>query len=150
VAALRGGCVTRRTASSLSGSTAARWSCVRRSLVRIVLGALVAIVAAAAFGSPSRADTDPQGQRDQVRREKAAAAQDVDVMRASAADVTHAIGDLQDNLTADEAELDAARQAQASADEEVARAQQRESDAQARVADMKSELRVVAVRAYVS
>jgi peptidoglycan hydrolase CwlO-like protein len=110
----------------------------------------VAVVAAGLGTTPARAADDPQAQRDQVRRQKAAAAQDVDALQASAADVMHALADLQDNLTGDQADLDTARQAEADANAAVAAAQQREFAVQDRIASIKAALRVVAVRAYIS
>src|SRR5438094_5509456 len=87
--------------------------------------ALVAAVVAVAIILPSlnpgvvSAQLDPRQQRDEVRKKKAAAAADVNALRANDAEVRQALADLQANLAGQQGELDDARAAEAQANEAV-------------------------------
>jgi len=118
---------------------------------RVMVAAITALalsLPAIGVGAAS-AQRDPRQQRDEVRKQKAAAAAEVDALRADEAEVRQALADIQTNLAGQRAQLDDARFAEAQATEAARLARQRELAVQEQIVSIKDQLRVVAVRAYV-
>ena len=95
------------------------------------------------------AETDPAAKRREIQREKARAAAQVDVLRASDEEVESALGDLDKGIRGQEARAAAARQAAAVAAEEVRRAKAAEAATTAELAELRTTMKSVAVDAYV-
>ena len=119
----------------------------RGSAAALVLAVALLIPSLAAGASPT--EQDPRQQRDEVRKEKAAAARDVDALRASDTEVKQALADIQANLSGQMAALDDARFAETQANEAARQARVKEQAVQSQIAAIKDQLREVAVRAYV-
>lgn len=103
-------------------------------------------------GAPvaTAAEDDPAVARREVQRRRAAAATNVDVLRASDADITRALRDLEQNMRAQESRAASARQAAAAATAEFHRAQAAEIRTKQRLQALRREMRSVAVEAYVN
>lgn len=119
----------------------------RRSAVALMLA--IGILAPALGAGASPTQQDPHQQRDQVRKEKAAAAKDVDALRSSDTEIKQALADIQANLTGQMAALDDARLAEAQANEAARLARAREQAVQDQIVAIKGQLREVAVQAYI-
>ena len=121
-----------------------------RALRRLVFVAITVIAGLliTAWAQPVSAAQDPREQREQVRRRRAAAAADVDALRANEAQVRQALADIQANLAGQQAALADAQRAEAQANEAAAQAREREQAMQQRILTIKGEIRQVAVRAY--
>ncbi len=91
--------------------------------------ALVATVTAAPTVSDAQQPT-PEQQRDEVRRQAAEAALEIDALRAEDAVVQQALADLQANVDAQQADANAAAEAQATADAALADANAKVTAAQ--------------------
>ena len=95
------------------------------------------------------AETDPAAKRREVQREKARAAAQVDVLKASDEEVESALEDLEQGIRGQEARASAARQAAVVAAEEVRRAKAAEAATTAELAELRTTMKSVAVDAYV-
>jgi LAS superfamily LD-carboxypeptidase LdcB len=95
--------------------------------------ALVVMVAATPAISDAQQPT-PEQQRDEVRRQAAEAALDIDALRAEDAVVQQAMADLQANVDAQQADVNAATEAQAEADAALTEANNQLTAAQNMVA----------------
>ncbi|MGI8663087.1 MAG: D-alanyl-D-alanine carboxypeptidase family protein [Acidimicrobiales bacterium] len=104
---------------------------------------------ALAFGPSVGAQQDPKQQREQVRQQKATAAQDVNALEADAASVQQALADLQANVAGQEASLSDATFAAKQAELQASTARAEAAAAAARVVQIRGELRSIAVEAYV-
>lgn len=116
---------------------------IRRGLVILVSVALLWAVPAHA------AESDQAAKRREVQREKARAAAQVDVLRASDEEVETALDDLERDIRGQEARAAAAGQAAAVAAEEVRRAKAAEAATTAELAELRTTMKAVAVDAYV-
>jgi peptidoglycan hydrolase CwlO-like protein len=96
--------------------------------------AVALIVAVTATPAVSDAQQTPEQQRDEVRRQAAEAALQIDALRAEDAVVQQALADLQANVDAQQADANAATEAQAAADAALADANTKLTDAQNQVA----------------
>lgn len=116
--------------------------------------ALTAAVAAVVIFLPTVAgaasNDDPAARRDQVRKDRAAVAAKVDVLRASDTDVQNALSDLNANLGAQQAVVDTAQQAAAMADSQLADAIDAEHRKAAELAAIKAQMAGIAVESYMS
>ena len=123
----------------------------KRAQSRVLTAAILALTLVLSSLSPrlASAEQDPRQQRDEVRKKKAAAAADVDALRANDAEVRQALADLQANLAGQQGELDDARLVEAQANEAVRQARLRERAMQDQIVTIKSELREIAVQAYI-
>lgn len=120
-----------------------------RALRRLIV-ALVLLGGTVASTAPSVAQSDdPRQQQEQVRKQRADVANQVDALKASSADVTQALDALQANVTSLDAQL---AEAQLAADQAAAAAAQALADVQAaqqRVDDLKGLLKRIMVSSYV-
>lgn len=103
------------------------------------------LVAPAAAAKPD----DPQAQRREVQRKRAAAAAEINVLKASDADLEQALDRLDENIRAQEARAASARQAAEAATAAAAAARQAEEATVARLAGLRAMMRTTAVEAYV-
>jgi hypothetical protein len=116
----------------------------RASLAALFVALLVALVT-----PPASAQTDPAAQREKVRQQAADVAAQVDALDASAADVNQALDALQANVAGLDANL---AEAQLIADQTAAVLQQAMAEqhaAEARVAQLLTLVRAIAVDSYV-
>lgn len=124
-------------------------------MVAVVLtGATSAVTAipAGAAPPPSRAANirDLQAKRSKVRNDKARAAQQVDAIQATDAEVTQALKDLSENIAGQSAQLEDAQAAVAQAETEAAAAEAAETKAQNDLSSLRTTLKQDALTAYVS
>lgn len=92
---------------------------------------------------------DPQAQRREVQRKRAAAAAEVNVLKASDADLERALDRLDENIRAQEARAASARQAAEAATAAAEAARRAEEDTAAKLAALRGLMRTTAVEAYV-
>ncbi|MEN3316289.1 MAG: hypothetical protein V7605_2523 [Acidimicrobiaceae bacterium] len=93
---------------------------------------------------------DPATRRDQVRKDRAAVAAKIDVLRASDTDVQKALTDLDANLGAQQAVVATAQQASAVADTQLAESVEAERRKAAELAAIKAQMAGIAVESYMS
>ncbi|HEX3393433.1 MAG TPA: hypothetical protein VHS52_02810, partial [Acidimicrobiales bacterium] len=93
---------------------------------------------------------DPAARRDQVRKDRAAVAAKIDVLRASDTDVQNALSDLNANLGAQQAVVDTAQQAASVADSQLADALDAEHRKADELAAIKTQMAGIAVESYMS
>jgi LAS superfamily LD-carboxypeptidase LdcB len=105
------------------------------------------LIVVAAAPAPAQ-DPDPAQQREDVRRQQAAVAAQLDTLRASDAEVSEALGVLQANIAAQRARLDDARRALAAATAALAVAQRREEEVEAELTALHERLRSFAIDSY--
>ena len=105
------------------------------------------LVAPAAAG-PTR-DT-PREQRERVRQQRADVAAQLDVLRATNGEVEQALADLNANVAGQEAALADAQRAATEAEAAAGVARQREAEIQAELSGERSNLRDLAIEAYVN
>lgn len=98
----------------------------------------------------SAAAQDPEAARREVQRKKAATAGEVDVLRASDSEIERTLADLQDNIRKQQRRAAAAREEAAAAATALQRAKEASAIAAQRLSDLREEMRVVAVEAYVA
>jgi LAS superfamily LD-carboxypeptidase LdcB len=108
---------------------------LKAALTRGLAVALVATATAAPTVSDAQQPT-PEQQRDEVRRQAAEAALEVDALRAEDAVVQQALADLQANVDTQQADANAAADAQASADAALADATAKLTEAENQVATL--------------
>jgi murein DD-endopeptidase MepM/ murein hydrolase activator NlpD len=89
---------------------------------RALFLALVAALVCAFVAPVDAQTTDPRAQRDELRRKRAALAQELDTVKASEAQLLQAAAALDDQVSAQQARVAAARQALEAAEREVAEA----------------------------
>ena len=125
-------------------------------LAGLVLAASILVIAplpteASAAPADSR-DTvrQMQKQRDDVRRQRARQAAQVDALKATDAEITNALNDLSSNVSAETDLLEEAKRAVVQADAEAAQARANESSAAAELVTIKDRIRSQAREAYVS
>jgi ParB family chromosome partitioning protein len=121
------------------------------TVARLVAGfATVVFVVVLGAMSPIRADAagDTRSQRDQVRKQKAAIASQIDVLKASDAQIQSALKTLNENVAGAEAVFADARAASDAATAEAAAAK---AQAEATAADLdarREQLKIIAVESY--
>jgi len=117
-------------------------------LVILVLASLLLILVANPAASRP-ASNDPRKQREEVKRQQAEVASQVDTLKATGAEVSKALDALDANVRAQEAALADARLAaeQATADAAAARAAELEAERQLR--ELRTELQQIAIAAYI-
>ena len=115
------------------------------------LVALVVLVAVSGQGSGAApgAPLDTRSERERVRQERAQAAAELDVLRATNDDVEAALDALNANVAGQEAALADAQRAVAAAEAALAEARAREAATQAEIDGMRLTLQQVAVEAYI-
>jgi chromosome segregation ATPase len=111
--------------------------------------ALVAALLAATAGAAPGAPRDAREDRERVRRERAAAAAELDVLRATDAEVEAALDSLNANVAGQEAALADARRAVEAAEAALAAARDREARTLADIEALEARLRDLAVDAYI-
>lgn len=118
----------------------------------VAAAALAGLAVASIDGSVAApgAPRDTRSERERVRQERAAAAADLDVLRATNAEVEAALADLNANVAGQEAALADARRAVQTAQAALAEAQAREAQAAADIDELQATLREVAVEAYIN
>lgn len=111
----------------------------------------VALLLVAAFVTTQVAGAagDTREQREEVRRQQAAVAADVDVLEARDAEIAAALDTLAANLAAEEAALAAAEAEVARADDRLAAARAAERRLVVRIEDLEEDMRNLAVEAYI-
>jgi murein DD-endopeptidase MepM/ murein hydrolase activator NlpD len=97
--------------------------------IRIVL----VVVVLAVLGQMTTAGADPRAERERARERKAQLATELDGLRASEDELTNAIRALEEQMVAQAAEVDGARQAVAAAESEVAEAERRLAETTQRI-----------------
>lgn len=102
------------------------------------------------FRPASAAEQDPATERQEVQRRKAAAAANVDVLRASDAEIERALADLQQNIRGLEARAETARQEAGVAATAVQQAKDAQERTERRLSGLRQEMREVAVEAYMT
>lgn len=110
---------------------------------------MMVVVSASAMPSAAHAE-DPAVKRREVQRKRAAAAAQIDVLKADDARVEAALDALQANLKSAESRASAARQAEAVATRQLEEAKAAEAKAKAEVKRSEAEMKAVAVQAYVN
>ena len=124
----------------------------RSRLAYLIVAVLLIVVAGA---SPVRAaSTDArtrelEQKRREVERKRAAAAAEIDVLRASDDKLERALTALNGNVRAQEARVASARQAEAAAAAEAARLRDEAARTTARLGELRGQLKSVAVDAYI-
>lgn len=98
---------------------------------------------------PAAAQQDPRAKQEQVRKQRAKAAADVNALKADTAAVQRALADLQANVAGQEALLADATLAANVAEQAAAQARAAAEAARARVSELRGEVRQLAVSAYV-
>ena len=96
------------------------------------------------------AGEDPATARREVQRRRADAAAEVDVLRASDAEIERALADLRQNLREQETRAAATRQEAAVAATALQRAKDAQAVTEQRLSERREEMRAVAVEAYVA
>lgn len=112
------------------------------------LGLLSLLVAGAPHAGAQ--STNRQQERERIRRERAALAADMDVLRADSAKVEEALQDLERRLAYEESVLASARQAQAAAEAQAQDAARRAAAAANEIARLEAETRQAAIRAFMT
>ncbi|HSL56345.1 MAG TPA: D-alanyl-D-alanine carboxypeptidase family protein [Acidimicrobiales bacterium] len=120
---------------------------LRWRTIAVVLAALV-LVPVGSVGADDQLD-DIRAQREEVRRQAAAVAGDIDVIAATDAEVSAALEALEANVRAEQARLDEAQRAVEAAEAEVVAARASEVQAQGEVDALRSSMAAAAVEAYV-
>jgi LAS superfamily LD-carboxypeptidase LdcB len=115
----------------------------------VVRGLVIAALAIGVAGPMPGSAQTPEQQRDEVRRQAADAAAQIDALRAEDAVVQQALADINANVTAQQADLDAATAAQQAADAAVAEADAAVAAAEQQVADLQATTDALLVEAFV-
>jgi len=112
--------------------------------------ALVGLVGLAAAIGGAAADEDPAARREQVRRDRAAVAAKLDVLKASDADVNKALTDLNANVGSQQAVVASAQQASDLAARQLADAKDAERRKADELAVIRTRMAGIAVASYMS
>lgn len=110
---------------------------------------MVLLLLAGGVGHAGAAEPDPQARRKQVQEQRARLASQVDVLKASDAQVERALDDLQSNVRAQESKAASTRQAADVAARGAADALQQERRTADELKSLRTAMRRVAVNAYV-
>ncbi len=110
---------------------------------------VAALLAAATLLVPVAAQADTKSEREEVRRKRAEAASEIDTLRATDAEVEDALGTLNANVAAQEAELADARRRAAEAQEALERATAEVEAKEAEIAELDAQVKDVAIAAFV-
>jgi murein DD-endopeptidase MepM/ murein hydrolase activator NlpD len=94
---------------------------------------MLVVVVLAVLGQMTTAGADPRAERERARERKAQLATELDGLRASEDELTDAIRALDEQMVAQAAEVDGARQAVAAAESEVAEAERRLAETTQRI-----------------
>jgi uncharacterized protein YoxC len=112
---------------------------------------VVGLVLSSAVGvGATQSDADLRRERERLREERAAMAGDLDVAEAETDELLAALAALEDNVRAEEAQLDDAQRVVAAVEEQVIEAQQAQRVAQEHVDELRDAMARMAVEAYVS
>jgi len=122
----------------------------RRPSARALIAAVVALLAFGSAIGGVAADEDPAAKREQVRKDRAAVAAKLDVLRASDADVNKALTDLDVNLSAQQAIVSSAQQASDLAARQLDEKRQAERRKAEELAAIRVKMTGIAVEAYMS
>jgi len=117
-----------------------------RALFALLLAALVCAVVVPA----GAASSDPRAQRDTARARKAQLAAELDTIKASEKELLDAAAALDDQVLAQAARVDAARQAVAAADAELSAATASLAETRTEIADIQAQFVDRAVAEYIS
>ena len=120
----------------------------RRARAVGLLAALLVVGLTMPAGAAER-PSDAQGRRRELQKQRARKAAEVDVLRASDAEVERALDRLDANVRAQEARAASARQAAKAAEETAVAARQAEERTAARLGELRGLMRQTAVDAYV-
>jgi len=116
----------------------------------VVVACSALLVVTMAAPAPAAAKpSDPQARRRELQEKRARQAAEVNVLRASDAELEQALDRLDANVRAQESAAASARQAAAAAQEAAATARQVQERTAARLAELRGSMRSVAVDAYV-
>lgn len=118
-------------------------------LLCLLCGTLATVSAAPARAQGTDTSADPAQAREEVRRQQADVAAQLDTLRATDAEVTDALAVLQANVVAQQARADDARRALDAANSALARAQQREEQAKAELEVLNGRLQSYAIDSYI-
>jgi LAS superfamily LD-carboxypeptidase LdcB len=123
----------------------------RPSLSARVLTAVALVVTTLVVAAPGAgaAGKDPRQQRREVQKKKAEVASQIDVLKASDAQVAKALDALEANVKSQTAKVAAARQASAVATQRAAEAKQAEERTTAKLGGLRTSLQETAVNAYI-
>lgn len=123
-----------------------------RARALAAVGAVVAVLMAGVgwSGAAPGAPGDARSERERVRQQRAAAAAELDVLRATDSEVAAALDALNANVAGQEAALADAQRALAAAEATLAEARAREAATLADIAALEERLRQVAVEAYIN
>lgn len=113
------------------------------------LTVVTVLFAALLDARPAAAQQDPRAKQEQVRKQRAQAAADVNALKSDAAAVQRALADLQANVAGQEALLSDATLAANLAEQAAAQARAAADAARVRVVELRGEVRQLAVSAYV-
>jgi hypothetical protein len=114
------------------------------------VAALAAVVAVVATVSPATAARDPQAERDRVKRQQAAVAQQLNVLRANDAQVNKALGAIDAQVSHESAALAGARADLAAAQAAVAEASAKEKATATKMQELQSSMRDAAIQEYIT
>jgi len=117
---------------------------------RALITALVALVTFGSAVGGAGAEEDPAARREQVRKERAAVASKLDVLRASDADVNKALTDLNANVGSQQAVVASAQQASDLAARQLSDARDAERRKAEELAAIRVKMTKIAVEAYMS
>ncbi len=118
--------------------------------LRVLITALVALVTFGSVVVGAGAEEDPAARREQVRKERAAVASKLDVLRASDADVNKALNDLNANVGSQQAVVASAQQASDLAARQLTDAKEAERRKAEELAAIRVKMTKIAVEAYMS
>ena len=121
--------------------------------MRRVLALLSAcLVTTAMVAAPTVADAaeNTRAERERVRRQRAAAATELDALRAEDAEVTAALRAMNAEVAAQESALDAAEQAVTAAEQRLADARAAEDAVATRMQELQTSLREMAIQEFIS
>ncbi len=126
-----------------------RWLSPRSVVAALGVVLAVALVSTPLVGLAQKASESPSAQRERVRAEKAQVASKVDALRASDAEVSRALADLQDNVAGQRALFAEAQRAAVQADQALVEATAAVKAKTAEIALLREDIREFAVEAFV-
>lgn len=122
---------------------------IRRSRPVVIVAVFALVGLLVPLLDAGAAAGDPRREREKVRRQGAELAAEVDLLRAQDADVAVALQAMNANVATQEALLAGAQQAVAQAEEQLSQAQAAEQEAMAVIADLRIDLREMAIATFV-
>lgn len=123
-----------------------RWSRWLRAVAAVVV---VAVVASSGASVGAQSLEDKRAERREVQRRRAAAAAEIDALRADRAELVAALDVLNRQVAAEEARLADARRAADEAEQALRRAEAQVALTTERIADTRRRMRDIAVRTYI-